>query len=102
MLASGRHHYANMPPLLSRRAPAGAACPFRCPAHPTARRYHPGMLPRTDDLLGRSIALSAGVTDSYLGSSFGITVRSTPEEIAGAAARFRAAVTARRAVPARG
>jgi dTDP-4-amino-4,6-dideoxygalactose transaminase len=99
ILASGRHHYANMPPLLSRRTPSQVSCPYRCAAHPTTRRYEPGMLPRTDDLLSRSIALSVGVVDSYLGSSFGINVRSSQDEIAETATLFRDAAWAAESVP---
>lgn len=96
LLDSGRHHYAKMSPLLARRTPSATACPFSCAAHPSTQQYEPGMLPRTDDILGRSIALSVGVADSYLGSSFGIHVRSTREEIIDIASRFRAVVTAER------
>ena len=96
LIRSGRHYYAKMPPLLARRTASAKACPFNCSANPTAQRYDPGMLPRTDDLLARSVALSVGVTDSYLGSSFGINVRSTEDEIAVVADRFRAAVNAER------
>jgi dTDP-4-amino-4,6-dideoxygalactose transaminase len=94
LVASGRHHYARMQPLLARRVPSPAECPFSCPSHPTQRRYEPGMLPRTDDVLARSVAVSVGVVDSYLGSGFGIDVRSTEAEIRDAARRVRAAADA--------
>jgi dTDP-4-amino-4,6-dideoxygalactose transaminase len=51
-------------------------------------RYRKGMLPRTDDILSRSIALSVGVVDPGLGSGFGINVLSSDAEIDAAAARF--------------
>jgi len=51
-------------------------------------RYRKGMLPRTDDILARSIALSVGVVDPGLGAGFGINVLSTDAEIDAAAARF--------------
>lgn len=95
LLASGRHYYGNMLPLLSRRTPTVAECPFACHAHPTTRRYAPGMLPRTDDLLGRSVAISVGVVDSYLGTAFGINVTSPESEIQEVADRLVAAVSAR-------
>jgi 8-amino-3,8-dideoxy-alpha-D-manno-octulosonate transaminase len=58
-------------------------------------RYHRGMLPRTDAVLARSIALSVGVVDPGLGAGFGINVLSTDAEIDAAAARFiKAARTA--------
>jgi hypothetical protein len=50
------------------------------------------MLPRTDDLLARSIALSVGVVDAYLGSGFGIGPFSSPEDIAAAADALHLAV----------
>jgi dTDP-4-amino-4,6-dideoxygalactose transaminase len=51
-------------------------------------RYRKGMLPRTDDILSRSIALSVGVVDSGLGAGFGINVLSSDAEIDAAADRF--------------
>jgi dTDP-4-amino-4,6-dideoxygalactose transaminase len=51
-------------------------------------RYRTGMLPRTDDILARSIALSVGVVDPGLGAGFGINVLSSDEELAAAADRF--------------
>ena len=52
------------------------------------KRYRAHMLPRTDEILGRSIALSVGVVDPGLGAGFGINVLSSDEQIAGAAERF--------------
>jgi hypothetical protein len=52
------------------------------------KRYRSHMLPHTDDILGRSIALSVGVVDPGLGAGFGITVLSSDAEIAEAAERF--------------
>ena len=51
-------------------------------------RYRKGMLPRTDDILARSIALSVGVVDAGLGAGFGINVLSGDEELRAAADRF--------------
>lgn len=92
LIDSGRHYYGNMPQLFGRRMPTASECPFACAAHPTARRYEPHMLPRTDDLLARSIALSVGVVDAYLGSGFGIDPHSSPDDIAAAADALRKAV----------
>lgn len=50
-----------------------------------------GALPRTDDLLERSINLSAGVVDAGLGSGFGINIHSSEDEIRQAGERFRRA-----------
>ncbi|MGH3697359.1 MAG: DegT/DnrJ/EryC1/StrS family aminotransferase [Pseudonocardiaceae bacterium] len=92
LIDSGRHYYGNMPQLLGRRMPTTSECPFSCAAHPTAYRYEPHMLPRTDDLLARSIALSVGVVDGYLGSGFGIGPSSSPDDIAAAAGALHSAV----------
>jgi 8-amino-3,8-dideoxy-alpha-D-manno-octulosonate transaminase len=51
-------------------------------------RYRKGMLPRTDDILSRSIALSVGVVDAGLGAGFGINVLSNDVELHAAADRF--------------
>lgn len=51
-------------------------------------RYRKGMLPRTDGILARSIALSVGVVDPGLGAGFGINVLSGDDEIARVADRF--------------
>ena len=79
LLESGRHYYGAMAPLLYRRTPKMDGCPFACPNHPNARTYDPNMLPQTDDVLGRAVALSVGVVDSYLGSACGINIL-TPED----------------------
>ncbi|MFI5782805.1 DegT/DnrJ/EryC1/StrS family aminotransferase [Nocardia sp. NPDC051570] len=94
LINSGRHYYGNMPQLLGRRMPTTSECPFACSAHPTNYYYAPRMLPRTDDVLARSIALSVGVSDAYLGSGFGIGPFSTPDQIASVAEALRMAVAA--------
>jgi hypothetical protein len=81
-----------MPQLLGRRMPTAQEHPFACPAHPTERRYEPHMLPRTDDILGRSITLSVGVVDAYLGAGFGINPLSSPDEIEAVAGAVQSAV----------
>jgi dTDP-4-amino-4,6-dideoxygalactose transaminase len=92
LIDSGRHYYGNMPQLLGRRMPTASEHPFGCAAHPTSQRYEPHMLPRTDDILGRSITLSVGVVDAYLGAGFGINPFSSPDEIAAVAGAVRSAV----------
>jgi len=52
------------------------------------KRYRSHMLPHTDDILGRSIALSVGVVDPGLGAAFGINVLSSDDEIAKASEKF--------------
>jgi len=53
-----------------------------------SRFAQPGDLPRTDDLLSRSVNIAVGVTDNGLGSGFGITVHSSLDEIEHVARRF--------------
>ncbi len=50
--------------------------------------YRKHMLPRTDDILDRSINLSVGVVDPGLGAGFGINVLSSDEEIQHKAGSF--------------
>jgi dTDP-4-amino-4,6-dideoxygalactose transaminase len=84
MEKSGWHVYNNMEQILSWKDDSGAA-PMR-----------KGMLPRTDDILSRSVNLSVGVVDSGIGADFGITVVSTTDEIRTTARRFIDAVRAAR------
>ena len=73
---SGWHVYNNMEQVLAWKDADGK--------NPLKRN----MLPRTDDILSRSINLSVGVVDSGIGADFGINVLSTPDEIRRAAEKF--------------
>jgi len=73
---SGWHVYSNMDQILNYTDAAGK--------HP----YSKNMLPRTDDLLNRSIALSVGVVDPGLGAAFGINILSSEDEIDQTAEQF--------------
>jgi dTDP-4-amino-4,6-dideoxygalactose transaminase len=88
LIESGKHYYGNMPQLLGRRLPPARSCPFTCPAHPSEVRYRRGQLPRTDDILARSVALSVGVSDSYLGTGFGVRVKDGPDTVKAVAAEL--------------
>jgi dTDP-4-amino-4,6-dideoxygalactose transaminase len=79
---SGKHNYANMPQL------ARGALPFST----LPGSYEPGTLPQTDSLLARTVALSVGVVDSYLGTGFGINIHSTKASIHEVADTFRVKV----------
>lgn len=81
---SGKHYYANMPQL------SGRALPTRV----LEGEYGAGLLPRTDALLPRTLALSVGVVDSYLGTGFGIDVHAGQSRIDEVAASFRRSVLA--------
>ncbi len=73
---SGWHVYSNMDQILNYTSAAGH------------KPYYQGMLPRTDDLLNRSIALSVGVVDPGLGAAFGINMLSSDDEIQQTAEKF--------------
>ncbi len=78
---SGKHVYSNMPQLLGQRMPINRGPPFMSNEFPFKRSYRRGMLPRTDELLSRSVVFSVGVSDSYLGTGYGIGPCSEEEEI---------------------
>ena len=89
---AGWHVYNNMEHLLEQRMPTETACSFNCPHYaeqggPTL--YSKGMLPRTDDLLARSINISIGVSDAGLGSAFGVTINDDLDVVEERAAAFR-------------
>ena len=89
---SAWHVYGNMDHFMNQRMVWGDRTPWN---HPLYRergghmQYHQGMLPRTDDLLRRSINISIGVADPGLGTQFGVTVLADNDEIDRSAARFR-------------
>lgn len=87
---SGNHVYSNMAALRAGSVPLSTAL-HDVIAHDDP--YRPGRLPRTDDLLARTIALSVGVVDSYLGTAFGVDVCADDAAIDKAATAFLAAAT---------
>ncbi|MEU2794075.1 aminotransferase class I/II-fold pyridoxal phosphate-dependent enzyme [Streptomyces sp. NPDC007100] len=90
LLHSPKHYYGGLPELAALAAPDGSSCPFRPPAEAWRRDgWRAGALPRTDDVLGRALALTVGTTDTYLGADFGVNVFSGTDEVAEVAERFR-------------
>ena len=89
---AGWHVYNNMEHVLEQRMATALSCSFSCP-HYAERggemRYRRGMLPQTDDLLGRSINISIGVSDVGLGSGFGVTIHDDLDVVAERADEFR-------------
>ncbi len=86
---SGWHIYTQMEHLLARRTASGKGCPFDCVQfYPEAIEYRPGMLPRTEDIVGRSMSIGIGVADPNLGSTFGVTIRDDASKIESVADRF--------------
>jgi dTDP-4-amino-4,6-dideoxygalactose transaminase len=73
---SGWHVYNNMEQMIAWRDMSGNQ-PIR-----------KNMLPKTDDILSRSLNMSIGVVDSGIGADFGITILSDEREIDRAAEEF--------------
>lgn len=81
MIDSGHHYYGNMPQLAAMTAGGVPPCPFQRGHDSMPQDYRVGTLPRTDDLLSRSVAVSVGVSDKYIGAGFGVTVKSAAADI---------------------
>ena len=89
---SGWHVYNNMEQILGKKMITEHGCPYNCSCYPCQQEYKKGMLPRTDDILGRAINISVGVVDRGIGSAFGIHPHSTNEEIDQKVKEFTAAL----------
>jgi len=91
---SGWHIYTQMEHLLAQRTASNKGCPFDCRQfYPQPIEYRAGMLPQTEDIVGRSMSIGIGVADPNLGSTFGVTVRSGHEQVEAVADRFLAAAS---------
>jgi dTDP-4-amino-4,6-dideoxygalactose transaminase len=86
MSETGWHNYRLMSQITAHRTPL---LNWSAPA----RFARPGDLPRTDDLLARSVSISIGVVDKGLGSTFGLNVLSDDAQVAEVAERFAMAVS---------
>jgi dTDP-4-amino-4,6-dideoxygalactose transaminase len=84
---SGWHVYSHMEHVLARRTATGRGYPFGVADIPVPD-YHRGMLPATDELLGRSMSFSIGVQDPNL-APFGLRMRDGEEQARAQALRFR-------------
>lgn len=78
---SGWHVYSNMEQIIEHKTPTNDWSA-------RGRFTEPGDLPKTDDILSRSINISVGVVDGGLGSAFGINIHSDDDEIEVVANRF--------------
>lgn len=76
LAGSVKHNYAHMGQLHAEFARTDAE------GRPAVANAAPGSLPRTDDVLSRSVALSVGVVDGYLGTLGEVRVLDTPESAA--------------------
>lgn len=86
---SGWHVYTNMEHVLEKRTVTGKGCPFDCASFNHEEVvYQRGMLPRTDELLARSISIGIGVFDANL-APFGLRMRDDAEVARVRAAEFR-------------
>jgi dTDP-4-amino-4,6-dideoxygalactose transaminase len=89
LATSGWHVYTQMEHVLTGRTISGRGCPFDCTCtDPSAPDYRAGMLPATDRLLERSMALSIGVLDPNL-APFGLRMRDGEDVARAQAERFR-------------
>lgn len=89
---AGWHVYNNMENILEQRTITPEQCPFTCPYYTSKTpraRYWRGMLPKTDDLLARSINISIGVWDPGIGAGFGVTMRDGLDVVEQKAAELR-------------
>lgn len=78
---SGWHVYNNMEHLLGKKMPTEFNCPFACKEYGKEIEYKMHMLPKTDDILARSVNISIGVSDVNLGSKIGINILSPDKEV---------------------
>jgi dTDP-4-amino-4,6-dideoxygalactose transaminase len=93
LAGSAKHNYARMGQL------HGEFTRTDADGVPAVAHGRPGDLPHTDDLLARSVALSVGVVDGYLGTLGEVTVLDTEQEAAAKTARIRAIIEATSPVP---
>jgi dTDP-4-amino-4,6-dideoxygalactose transaminase len=85
---SGWHVYSEMEHVLARRTPTGRGCPFDCPCRAgDGPLYRRGMLPRTDELLGRSMSFAIGVLDPNL-APFGLRMDDSVDAVRERALQF--------------
>lgn len=82
LIDSWKHYYWNMLQIINKRFPFNKWCPFYCKnSNESKIHYYKWMLPETDDILSRSIAIWIWVKDGYLGTWFWIEITSRKEEI---------------------
>jgi dTDP-4-amino-4,6-dideoxygalactose transaminase len=89
---AGWHVYNNMENILEQTTITPEKCPFSCPYYTSKGgkvRYSKGMLPRTDQLLGRSLNISIGVSDPGLSAGFGVNFNDPPDVVKEKAQAFR-------------
>lgn len=85
LISSGWHVYRNMNQIIEHKTPTADW------SEPS-RYAQPGDLPKTDDILSRTINISIGVVDYGLGSGFGINLNSTDGEIRSVAEKIKEAI----------
>jgi dTDP-4-amino-4,6-dideoxygalactose transaminase len=94
---SGWHTYSKMNHLIEKRTVTGKGYPFNTGNGDGLQSdYTPGSLPRTDDLLSRSISIGIGVRDPNL-APFGLRMSDDPDAARAVGATFRDAAIKHRA-----
>ena len=88
LAASGWHVYSNMEHLLDGRTATRRGSPF---GTDHGSGYRPGMLPRTDALLARSISIGIGVLDPNL-APVGLGMSAGPDQARELAGRLRTVI----------
>ena len=88
LAASGWHVYSNMEHLLDGRTATRRGSPF---GTDPGSGYRPGMLPRTDALLARSISIGIGVLDPNL-APVGLGMSAGPDQARELAGRLRTVI----------
>jgi len=78
---SGWHNYNNMENLLGEKMPSTFNCPFDCKEYGKKVEYKQHMLPKTDDILSRSVGISIGVVDKALAVGTGLNILSLDKDI---------------------
>ncbi|SDG98902.1 dTDP-4-amino-4,6-dideoxygalactose transaminase [Sinosporangium album] len=93
LIDSPKHYYGGLPALAALGRGERGPTPFRVPQESDlCQSYGKGALPKTDDILSRSIALSTGVSDSYLGAGNGVGPFSKEADIDRIAKEFTSVV----------
>jgi dTDP-4-amino-4,6-dideoxygalactose transaminase len=84
---SQKHYYAGIPQLARQSLPLAIAA-----VAVDDRLFQRGALPKTDNILSRTLILSVGLNDSYLGAGFGIGLHSDETQVELVARQVRSSV----------
>ncbi len=82
LINTGKHYYGNVPELCQGHRAVAAR------VQQSSFSYPRRSLPRTDDILARTVLVSVGVVDAASGATRGIDIRATDEDIEAFSAEF--------------